>query len=158
MIHYDLHCGDGHAFDGWFNSSASFEEQARRGLLECPVCGDTKVDRALMAPALPRKGNAGRAVAAVAPPPAVPAAVPAPAALARHIPDHVRAMLQRVRAEVEKHCDYVGDAFAEEARRMHRGESDRRGIYGEASPDEAELLADEGIDVSRVPWVPRADG
>jgi hypothetical protein len=78
--------------------------------------------------------------------------------LARHIPDHVRAMLQRVRAEVEKHCDYVGDAFAEEARRMHRGESDRRGIYGEASPDEAELLADEGIDVSRVPWVPRADG
>jgi hypothetical protein len=74
------------------------------------------------------------------------------------MPDHVRAMLQRLRAEVEKTCDYVGREFAEEARRIHRGESSRRGIYGEATPAEAEALADEGIDVARIPWVPRADG
>jgi hypothetical protein len=74
------------------------------------------------------------------------------------MPDHVRAMLQRVRAEVERNCDYVGGQFADEARRIHRGESDRRGIYGEASPADAEALADEGIEISRIPWVPRADG
>jgi hypothetical protein len=89
---------------------------------------------------------------------AVPAAAPGPAALAGRVPDHVRAMLQRIRAEVEKNCDYVGDTFADEARRIHRGESDRRGIYGEASPAEAEALADEGIEIARIPWVPRADG
>ena len=74
------------------------------------------------------------------------------------MPDHVRAMMQRLRAEVEKNCDYVGNEFAEEARRIHRGESDRRGIYGETSADDAEALADEGIEVARIPWVPRADG
>ena len=171
MIHYDLHCGDGHGFDGWFNSSVSFEDQARQGLLECPVCGNSRVERALMAPALPRKSNARREAGAITAPPAAPpegetAAEPvassppaaAPAALAGHIPDHVRAMLQRVRSEVEKNCDYVGDGFADEARRIHRGESERRGIYGEASPAEAEELADEGIEVARIPWVPRADG
>lgn len=170
MIHYQLQCGGGHGFDGWFRDSAAFEQQANCGLLECPVCGDTRVERALMAPALPRKGNARRDLPEVeapsppapppppAPAPAPEAATPSPAALAGHIPDHVRAMLQRVRAEVEKNCDYVGDGFATEARRIHRGESDRRGIYGEASPAEAEELADEGIDIARIPWVPRADG
>ena len=166
MIHYDLLCSEGHGFDGWFNSSASFEDQARNGLLECPVCADTRVDRALMAPALPRKGNARREIPAEPAPAAEPAApqagspaeTPAPPALAGHIPDHVRAMLQRVRSEVEKNCDYVGTGFADEARRIHRGESGRRGIYGEASPAEAEDLADEGIEISRIPWVPRADG
>ena len=162
MIHYQLQCADGHGFDGWFKDSASFEQQAKRGLLECPVCGDAKVERALMSPALPRKGNARRAVV-VAPDPqpaAAPAAspAPAPAVVAGRVPDHVRAMLQRLRAEVEKNCDYVGDGFADEARRIHRGDSDRRGIYGEASPTEAEALADEGIEVARIPWVPRADG
>ena len=168
MIHYDLQCADGHGFDGWFKSSASFEDQARDGMLECPVCGETRVERALMAPALPRKGNARRALVAPAAaprepaPPAAslvpPANAPEPAALAGHMPDHVRAMLQRVRAEVERNCDYVGGGFADEARRIHRGESDRRGIYGEASPADAEALADEGIEIARIPWVPRADG
>ena len=74
------------------------------------------------------------------------------------MPAHMRAMLQRMRSEVEKHCDYVGPQFAEEARKIHRGESDKRGIYGEASPEQAEALADEGIEVSRIPWVPPADG
>ena len=81
-----------------------------------------------------------------------------PVAASGAIPDRVRAMLQRVRAEVEKSCDYVGPQFAEEARKIHRGESERRGIYGEATPDQAESLADEGIEVARIPWVPRAEG
>jgi hypothetical protein len=74
------------------------------------------------------------------------------------MPAQLIAMLQRMRAEVEKNCDYVGPAFAEEARRIHRGESDKRGIYGETTGDEAEALASEGIEVSSIPWVPRADG
>ncbi len=157
MIHYELRCAGGHGFDGWFKDSASFEAQAEHGLLACPVCGDTKVERGLMAPALARKG---RAPGELPDPPAPEAEVapPAPAALAGHIPDHVRAMLQRVRAEVEKNCNYVGAEFADEARRIHRGESERRGIYGEASPSEAEELAEEGIEIARIPWVPRADG
>lgn len=74
------------------------------------------------------------------------------------LPDGMRAMLQRMRAEVEKRCDYVGNEFAAEARRIHTGESEKRGIYGEATPAEAERLADDGIDVAQIPWVPRADG
>jgi hypothetical protein len=77
---------------------------------------------------------------------------------AGRMPAQMLAMLQRMRAEVEKHCDYVGPGFAEEARRIHRGESDKRGIYGETTPEQAEALAEEGIEVSRIPWVPRADG
>jgi hypothetical protein len=155
MIHYQLLCSDDHAFDGWFKDSTSFAKQAKQGMLECPICGTAKVRQALMAPAIPRKGRAAVAPAA----PVETPAQPSPGAVATgHMPDHVRAMMQRLRAEVEKSCDYVGDAFAEEARRIHRGESDRRGIYGETSPDEAEALADEGIDIAAIPWVPRADG
>ena len=153
MIHYDLHCSHDHAFDGWFKDSASFERLAKRGLVECPHCGDVKVERALMRPAV-AKGGSPRV-----PVPSSPAPPPTPAAVAGGpMPAQIRAMLQRMRAEVEKHCDYVGSEFAEEARKMHRGESDKRGIYGETSPEQAEALADEGIEFSRVPWVPRADG
>ena len=77
---------------------------------------------------------------------------------AGRIPAQMVSVLQRLRAEVEKNCDYVGPAFAEEARKIHRGESDKRGIYGETSPEQAEALAEEGIEVSRIPGVPRADG
>ena len=73
------------------------------------------------------------------------------------IPDAVRAALQRLRQEVEAHCEYVGTEFAEEARRIHHGEADRRGIYGESSEEEAEALAEEGIDIARIPWVRRTD-
>ena len=158
MIHYNLRCDEGHEFDSWFNSSAGFEKQAKRGLLECPHCGSTKVDRALMTPNVPRKGR----ITADKPPPA-PATPPVPSAqavdkMAEHLPDQVRAMLQKLRAEVEKNCDYVGPEFAEEARRIAKGETDPRGIYGETTPEEAEALAEEGIDIAHIPWVPRADG
>lgn len=155
MIHYQLRCSEAHEFDGWFKDSAAFDRQAKRGLVECPACGGTKVERALMAPAVATR-DAVRVPDEVLPP--VPAA-PAPAkAAAGRLPAHVVAMLQRMRAEVEKNCDYVGPSFAEEARKIHRGESDRRGIYGESTPDEAEALAEEGIEIAQIPWVPRADG
>ena len=149
MIHYQLRCSQDHDVDGWFASGDSFAKQARRGLLECPICGDTKVARALMAPAVPKKRRTP-----------APAAAPSQqvAVAPERLPDHIRAQLQRMRAEVEKHCDYVGGNFAAEARRIHTGESEARGIYGETTPEEAEALADDGIEVARIPWVPRADG
>ncbi len=158
MIHYQLHCSAEHSFDGWFKDSASFEKQAKRGLLECPVCGDAKVDRALMSPSVPKKGRPMRNEIVPMPSPA-PAPEPAPMAVqAPTMPDQMRAVLQRMRAEIEEKCDYVGDDFADEARRIHHGESDARGIYGETTAEDAESLAEEGIDVTRIPWVPRADG
>jgi hypothetical protein len=162
MIHYSLQCQHGHEFDGWFADSAGFDTQAKRGLVACPSCGDTQVSRALMAPAIKSRK--------LAPPPprAEPEAAsptvtePSPSATVAiagdRMPDHVRAVLQRLRAEVERNCDYVGAQFANEALRIHRGEADARGIYGEATPEQAEALADEGVDISRIPWVPRADG
>jgi hypothetical protein len=149
MIHYALRCSQDHSFDGWFPSSAAFDKQAKRGLLECPTCGDKSVERGLMAPAVPRKGNARK------PKPQPDQAVALPP---DRLPDGVRGALQKLRAEVEKHCDYVGPDFAEEARRIHNGEADARGIYGETTQDEAEALAEDGIQVARIPWVPRADG
>jgi hypothetical protein len=126
---------------------------AKRGLLECPHCGDGKVERALMRPAVAKRENLPIPVPGPKPP-----APPAAAAVAgMPVPAQMRAVLQRMRAEVEKHCDYVGPNFAEEARKIHRGESDKRGIYGETSPEQAEALADEGIEFSRIPWVPPAD-
>ena len=158
MIHYDLKCSADHAFDGWFKDSVAFERLAKRGLVECPrlrrreggACADAARRRTA-------RGAAGAGSgAAPAPTPRPPARSPEMAG--GRLPAHMRAMLQKMRAEVERHCDYVGPQFAEEARKIHRGESDKRGIYGEASPEQAEALADEGIQVSQIPWVPRADG
>jgi hypothetical protein len=152
MIHYELRCSQDHAFDGWYKDSAAFERLAKRGLLECPECGDTKVERALMRPAVGKREALPVPVPAPQPPqPTTAVAGPPP------MPARMWAMLQRMRAEVEKNCDYVGPQFAEEARKMHRGESGKRSIYGETSPEQAESLAEEGIEFSRIPWVPRAD-
>lgn len=149
MIHYTLQCAREHGFDGWFPNSAAFEKQAKAGMLECPVCGDTSVIRGLMAPAVPRKGRSTEMVPVK----------PAPVAVGGdRMPDQVRAVLQRLRAEVENTCDYVGEDFADEARRIHNGVTKKRGIYGETTPEQAEALVDDGISVSRMPWVPRADG
>jgi hypothetical protein len=167
MIHYDLQCGAEHRFDGWFKDSASFEKQAARGLLECPICGDTGVQRALMTPSVPKKGRDRMPAPAQPPanPPPAPLAAPvavapvAPVAVTGpRMPDQVRAMLMRMRQEVERKCDYVGPEFADEARRIHNGETTPRSIYGEASSDDVEALAEDGIEVARIPWIPRADG
>jgi len=150
MIHYDLLCESAHAFDGWFKDSGAFERQAERALIACPICASTNITRALMAPGIPRKGRGD------APPP-VAAKAPAVAAAGGPMPDAVRAVLRQLRAEVEKNCEYVGPDFAKEARRIHHGEADARGIYGESTDEEAEALADEGIDIARIPWVPGTD-
>lgn len=162
MIHYTLRCGDGHEFDAWFKSSASFDEQAARNLLDCPVCGRTDIARALMAPRI-RTGRAAlpppqeSAPEPAAQEPVRTMAVATPPSAAPAIPPRMRAVLQRIRAEVERNCDYVGPRFAQEARRMHDKEQPARPIYGEASQEEVKALEEDGIDVARIPWVPRAD-
>ena len=165
MIHYQLRCtasDEAHAFDGWFKDSEAFEKLVKAGLVECPVCGGTKVERALMAPAIPKKGRPARNATPEMPPapppvPAVAPPVPPMPAAAGPMPAQLRAMLMQMRAEVERHCDYVGKSFAEEARKIHHGEAEARGIYGETSDAEAEALKEEGIEFARIPWVPPSD-
>lgn len=156
MIKYRLRCANDHAFESWFKDSATYERQEKRKLLECPVCGNPKVERAIMAPNVGRKGNARTEVVPVAAPdasaPAVPAVVPGPA-----MPAEMRKMLLELRQQVEKNCDYVGDKFADEARKIHYGETDKRGIYGETTDEEAAALADEGIEFGKLPWLPKGN-
>ncbi len=153
MIHYQLQCGRSHGFDGWFKDSASFEKQAKRGLIECPDCGGTDIERALMAPAVAKRQSTPVPAQAEAPAQAAPAPV-----AAVQMPARMIAALQRIRAEVEKNCEYVGPDFADQARAMHRGETEAKPIYGETSDEQAESLIEEGIEVAQIPWVPRADG
>jgi hypothetical protein len=169
MIHYQVQCHQGHSFDGWFKDSASFETQARLGFISCPNCNSTEVTRALMAPSLGRGTKKFPALPQEAKPreeaprpparePVAPMIGPTSAAIAENgLPDNVRVLLQRLRAEVERSCDYVGNDFAEEARRIHYGETEARGIYGEASQADTEALADEGIEIGVLPWLPRTD-
>lgn len=161
MIRYTLRCAAAahgtapHEFDSWFKDSTGFDKLAAAGMVQCPACGGTEVARALMAPAIPKKGRPARNTKPEAPSAPVPEAPQA--AATGPMPPQVMALLQRIRAEVEKSCDYVGQDFAEEARKMSRGESEHRGIYGEASESQAEELREEGIEVGRIPWVPRSD-
>ncbi len=158
MIHYQLRCAAGHEFDGWFRDSEGFERQAESGFISCPECGTIDVMRALMTPLVARKGRELLPAARPAPPAlpdSGPMGMPATGGV---MPDAVRAALQRLRQEVEKHCDYVGADFADEARRIHHGEAMARGIYGESTDEEAEALAEEGIMFARIPWAPRQDG
>ncbi|NQW54501.1 MAG: DUF1178 family protein, partial [Rhodospirillales bacterium] len=146
MILYRLRCAKGHEFDSWFKDSKTYERQEKKSLIGCAVCGSAKVERALMAPRIGRKGKDSAALAVEAPAAETPA-TPSPeqqqqmATLAQHIPKELREALLKVRAEVEKNCEHVGDKFADEARKIHYGESDKRGIYGETSDEEAEALA-----------------
>ena len=164
MIHYQLCCDADHEFDGWFKDSENFDRQATRRLISCPVCASTAVRRALMAPGIRKKGRAAPVIEAdtgfpVAPPPAPVTGVPA-AANRRSggvMPDQVRAALLKLRSEVEKNCAYVGADFAAEARKIHNGEAPPRGIYGQSTEAEVEALADDGIGVAQIPWLPRAD-
>jgi hypothetical protein len=158
MILYRLRCSKGHEFESWFKDSKSYERQEKKSLIGCAVCGDAKVARAVMAPRLGKGGAKAEVEAPVAAPPPPPSPEQQQmAALARHMPKELREALIKVREQVEKNCEHVGDKFAEEARKIHYGESDKRGIYGETSEDEAEALADEGIEFGRLPWVPRGN-
>ena len=142
MIRYDLECAQGHAFDGWFSDSASFDAQAEAGVVECPVCGTSDVHKALMAPGIPTKSNAKSD--------AKPVMQNAPNTPAAELTD----MIRKLRAHVEENSEYVGPRFAEEARKIHYEESEARGIYGEASLQEARELDEEGIEVQPLPLLP----
>ena len=159
MILYRLRCSKGHEFESWFKDSKSYERQEKKSLVGCAVCGDAKVTRAPMAPRLGKRGRPEAVEATAGAPPAVPAVAEQQqmAALAEKMPRELREALLKVRAEVEKNCEPVGDRFAEEARKIHYGESDKRGIYGQTSEDEAAALAEEGIEFGRLPWIPRGN-
>jgi hypothetical protein len=159
MIHYALTCAKGHNFESWFPNSAAFDKQAKRGLVSCPVCGETKVEKAIMAPQL--AGTKKRVAASVPPteaPPAAPAEPPAdskaPVAMMSPPEREFRQKLKELREHLTKNADYVGPRFPEEARKMHYGETDHRSIYGEASPQEAKELHDEGIEFHPLPVLP----
>ncbi len=146
MIRYALHCDKAHEFESWFPSSDSYEAQRKQGFVACPVCGSTKVDKALMAPQVARKDRAPAAEPAPAP--------PAPVAVVSPVDQELRAKLRELREHIVKTADPVGERFAEEARKIHYGESEHRSIYGQATPEEARELAEEGIEFHALPVLP----
>jgi hypothetical protein len=163
MIRYNLVCAKGHEFESWFANSATYDKQARRGLLECPHCGSSKVEKALMTPRLARTKKSGAPI--TAPPEAVttpdpatpePAAAPEPAPVAVISPQEreLRAKLKELRDHLVSNAENVGGRFPEEARKMHYGEKKHRSIYGTASPDDAKALHEEGIEFAPIPVLP----
>lgn len=135
MIRFSLRCASGHEFEGWFRSGEGYEAQQKAGEIACPECGDMHVEKALMAPNIGRSREARLPIS----------------------PAQLRAALVELRQQVESHCDYVGPQFAEEARRIHYGESDPRGIYGEATESESRELLEEGIKFGKIPWIAPTD-
>jgi hypothetical protein len=130
MIRYQLRCAGDHEFEGWFRSSADYDGQAAKGLLECPVCGSGEVDKAIMAPAVATaEAKEDRAVRMT----------------------KMRQFFTQMRKHVETNAEYVGDKFPDEARAIHYGDSEERQIYGEATLGDAKELIDEGIPVMPLP-------
>jgi hypothetical protein len=153
MISFTLACDAGHEFESWFASSAAFEQQRKRRLVTCPICGSAKVDKTVMAPAVARSDNRTRK--AEAPPAAAPVPQPAkPHAVLGEPERQLREMIRALRKHVAENSDYVGRKFPEEARQMHHGEIEHRSIWGEASADEAKALAEEGVEVHPLPVLP----
>ena len=158
MIRYTLVCERKHDFESWFQNSAAFDKQAKRGLVTCPVCGSSKVEKAIMAPSLARKDKSTSAIVAEQPAaqPEAPQPAPekAPVAMVSPQEHEFRTKLKELRDHLTKNADYVGPKFPEEARKMHYGEIEHRSIYGEAAPDEAKELHEEGIEFHPLPVLP----
>ena len=133
MIRYALACDQDHEFEGWFGASADFDDQSARGLIECPVCATKAVRKQIMAPAV--SGTKRRSVPETSP-------------QAREV---MMEAMGQVRRHVEDNFDYVGDTFAKEARAIHEGKSEERGIYGEATPTEVKKLVEDGVPVAPLP-------
>lgn len=158
MIRYALACRQGHAFESWFQHSDAFDEQAKRGLIACPTCGSTDVEKALMAPRLSqsvtgskrRVANDAEESAQTTPAPGAKA----PVAIMSPEERELRNKLKELRDQLTKSAEHVGPRFPEEARKMHYGESEHRSIYGEASADEARELIEEGIEFHPLPVLP----
>jgi len=169
MIRYALNCDRGHTFESWFQNSAAYDKQEKRKLVTCPVCGSEKIEKAMMAPNVaPSFASASSSDDAIAAPqlPAVlptpslpPAPVPqaaakAPVAMMSPPERELRQKLKEIRDHITKNANYVGTRFPEEARKIHYGETEHRSIYGEASPDEAKELHEEGIEFHPLPILP----
>ena len=159
MIRYALHCERDHTFESWFQDSSAFDTQVKRKLVSCPVCESVKVEKAIMAPRIVSKKGRERAE----PVPATPApatAAPAESTASGSTPllmaqeRELRTKLKELRDHIVKNADNVGEQFPNEARKMHYGDIEHRPIYGEASPEEARSLIDEGIEVSPLPVLP----
>ncbi|MEK9722803.1 MAG: DUF1178 family protein [Rhodospirillaceae bacterium] len=148
MIVYQLRCSNGHEFEAWFRDSATYETQAKDGDVACPQCGDVFVSKAIMAPniAPARKRR-----------PMTPEENDRAERRAREVAERILEAVSNIRSHVEDNFENVGDKFAEEAKRIHYGEAEERGIYGEATTDEAEELDDEGIEFYRLPNTGRRD-
>jgi hypothetical protein len=161
MIKYAVQCQKGHGFEAWFQNSDAFDKQTKRGLVTCPDCGSTKVSKALMAPhvsAKTRSKGKSLTVPAEKPSPESQPTAPAPAqAVAAPqiaLPAEMVEVLRKIKREVEAKADYVGNKFAEEARKIHYNEAPERGIYGEATLDDVKELHEEGIDCLPLPVLP----
>lgn len=149
MIRYALVCAKGHSFESWFPNSAAYDRQVKRSLVTCPACGDSKVEKAIMAPKL--VGNGKRRAASTS---EAPDNAKAPVAMMSPQEHKFRQKLKELREHLTKNADYVGPKFPEEARKMHYGEIDHRSIYGEASPQEVKELHEEGIEFHPLPMLP----
>ena len=154
MIRYALICQQGHQFESWFQGSAAYDKQAKRGLVSCPHCGSAKVEKAIMAPRL--SATAKKRNKIIDAPEATPASVPASAPVAMISPQEqeIRSKLKELRDHLTKNADNVGAKFPEEARKMHYGEIEHRSIYGVATPEEAKELSEEGIEFHPLPSLP----
>ena len=152
MIRYTLRCERGHAFESWFQTSSAYDSQVKRKLVTCPACGSARVEKAIMAPQIVSKKGRDNAVPASASPAdvTIPSSTPLMMAQEREL----RAKLRELRDHIVKNADNVGERFPNEARKMHYGDIEHRPIYGEASPDEARSLIEEGVEVSPLPVLP----
>ena len=142
MIRYDLICKDRHVFDGWFSSSAAYDEQRKNGSISCPICSTSEIDKQLMTHSIGRKSNRKTETRN----PMMAGSDP-----------RMRKLVQKMRElkeHVENTADYVGDRFAEEARRIHYKEVKERGIYGETTAEDARALVEEGIEIHPLPLLP----
>jgi hypothetical protein len=156
MIRYALACLQGHAFESWFQNSAAYDKQVKIGLVTCPVCGSAKVEKAIMAPRVSgakRRDDTPAAAAAEAGSPA-PSSDLTPVAMVSPQEHEFRKKLKELREHLVRNADYVGQKFADEARKMHYGETEHRSIYGEASSDQAKELHEEGIEFHPLPVLP----
>jgi hypothetical protein len=140
MIVYQLRCGNDHEFEAWFRDSGTYEEQASAGDVVCPFCANTKVSKAVMAPNIATRKSGPS-----------DAQVNRDEERAREVAEKILEAVGEIRRHVEDNCDDVGDKFAEEARRIHYGESEERGIYGSATEEEADELVEEGVEFYRLP-------
>ncbi|MGL4241680.1 MAG: DUF1178 family protein [Beijerinckiaceae bacterium] len=152
MIKYALQCDQAHAFESWFPDSASYDRQAKRGFVSCPVCGSIKVEKQIMAPRV-RNSDERRALSKKKAPPA-DAAAPQPMAMLSEEAQKMRAAIRDLHEKVKANTEDVGERFADEARKIHYGEVEEKAIRGRANLEEAKALVDEGIGVLPLPPLP----